>query len=140
MSQRNVEVIRHVFEAWEEGDLERLEARLHDALAPDFEMCPLYFDRIYKGVDGMLALWADSRGLWDDYRLKLSEIVDLDDHVLVLQHLTARGIASGVPIDQRLALLVTFEGDVGGPGNRLSSREAALEAVGLRNRTSSGQD
>jgi ketosteroid isomerase-like protein len=131
MSQRNVEAIRHVFEAWEKGDLKRLEARLQDALAPHFEMRPLYFDRIYTGVAGMLALWADSRGLWEDYSLKLSEIIDLDDHVLVLQHLTARGITSGVPIDQRLALLVTFEGTRAVRATAFSSREAALEAVGL---------
>ena len=39
----------------------------------------------------MLALWADSRGLWEGYNLKLSGIIDLDDRVLVLQHLTAHG-------------------------------------------------
>ena len=40
MSQQNVEVIRRVFEAWEQGDLKRMEPRLQDALAPDFETRP----------------------------------------------------------------------------------------------------
>jgi ketosteroid isomerase-like protein len=132
MSQENVEIIRHVFEAWERGDLKRLEARLRDALAPGFEMRPLYFDRVYKGVDGMLALWADSPKLWKDYSLKLIDIIDLEDHVMVLQHLTARGIASGVPIDRHIALLVTFEGTQAVRAASFPSKEAALEAVGLR--------
>jgi ketosteroid isomerase-like protein len=132
MSQKNVELIRHVFEAWERGDLKRLEAQLQDALAPDFEMRPLYFDRVYKGVDGMLALWADSPRLWKDYSLKLIDVIDLEDHVLVLQHLTARGIASGVPIEQHIAVLVTFEGAQAVRAASFPSKEAALKAVALR--------
>jgi ketosteroid isomerase-like protein len=127
-----VERIRHVFEAWERGDLKRLEARLQDALARDFEMRPLYFDRVYKGVDGMLALWADSPRLWEDYSLKLIDIIDLEDHVMVLQHLTARGIASGVPIAQHVAVLVKFEGTRAVRAASFPSKEAALEAAGLR--------
>jgi len=40
MSQRNMEVIRQVFEAWEEGDLTRLKAGLQDALARTSRCAP----------------------------------------------------------------------------------------------------
>jgi hypothetical protein len=52
--------------------------------------------------------------------------------VLVLAHVTGRGAGSGVPIDQSLAVLCAFEGEKAVWARSFTSKEEALEAVGLR--------
>ena len=75
MSQENVDRMRRVFEAWERDDRRETEALLREVLAPDFELHPLYLDKVYKGVEGMWAMQAEAREIWEDYRFELEEIL-----------------------------------------------------------------
>ena len=68
----------------------------------------------------------------DDYRFELEEILDRDDHVLVIGRVLGRGHASGVPINQPLAMLFTFRDDKAVRGRSFTSKQDALEAAGLR--------
>jgi ketosteroid isomerase-like protein len=131
MSQENVDRMREAFEAWKRDDRPKTEALLREALAPDFEMHPLYLDKVYRGVEGMWAMWADAREIWEDYRFELEEILDRDDHVLVMGRILGRGTASGVPINQPLAMLFTFRDDRAVRGRSFTSKQEALEAAGL---------
>jgi hypothetical protein len=132
MSQGNVERVRGVVEAWRKGDMERVDAQLRQHLHADFELHPLYLDRVYKGYEGLQELWADLLQTWDDYRLSLDEVVALGEHALVLAHVTGRGAGSGVPIDQEIALLCVFEGDKAIWAKTFTSRRDAMEAAALR--------
>ena len=131
MSQENVDRMRQAFEAWERDDRPKTEALLREALAPDFEMHPLYLDKVYRGVEGLWAMWADARETWEDYRFELEEILDRDDHVLVMGRITGRGSSSGVPINQPLTMLFTFRDDKAVRGRSFTSTQDALEAAGL---------
>jgi hypothetical protein len=71
------------------------------------------------------------REIWQDYRLEIGEIVDLGEHVLALAHITARGTGSGVPIDEEIAVLWSFEGDKVVLMKTFMSKKEALEAAGL---------
>jgi hypothetical protein len=51
--------------------------------------------------------------------------------VLVLARITGRGAASGVPIDQPVAVLVAFEGEKAMWAKSFPSKNDALEAAGL---------
>jgi hypothetical protein len=132
MSQGNVEWVRQAADAWKRGDMERMEAVFGSHLSADFELHPLYLDRVYKGYEGMQELWADISQTWEDYRLRTKEIVELGEHVLVLAHITGRGAGSGVPIDQGLALLCAFEGDKAVWAKAFTSKRDAIKAAGLR--------
>ena len=132
MSQENVDRMRRAFEAWQRDDRREAEALLREGLAPDFEMHPLYLDKVYRGVEGMWALWADAGEIWEDYRFELEEILDQGDHVLVIGRVRGRGTASGVPINQQLAMLFTFRDDKAVRGRSYTSKQDALEAAGLR--------
>ena len=77
-------------------------------------------------------MWADARAIWEDYRFELEEIVDVDDHVLVVGRIRGRGAASGVPITQPLAMLFTFRNGKAVRAKSFTSKQEALEAVGLR--------
>ncbi len=131
MSQENVDRMRRAFEAWTRDDRRKTEALLREGLAPDFEMHPLYLDKVYRGVEGLLAMPADARETWEDYRFELEEILDWDDHVLVMGRILGRGAASGVPINQPLAILFTFRDDKAVLGRSFTSKQDALEAAGL---------
>ena len=58
------------------------------------------------------------------------EVVDLGKYVLVLARITGRGAASGVPIDQPVAVLVAFEGEKAIWAKSFLSKNDALEAAG----------
>ena len=131
MSQENVDRMRQAFEAWDRDDHRKAEALLREFLAPDFEMHPLYLDKVYRGVEGMWAMQADAREIWEDYRFELEEILGRDDHVLVIARVLGRGTASGVPINQPLAILVTFRDDKAVRARSFTSKQDALEAAGL---------
>jgi hypothetical protein len=135
MSQGNVGWVREAAEAWERGDMERMEAILRRHLSADFELHPLYLDRVYMGYEGMQELWADVFQTWEDYRLRTEEIVDLGEHVIVLANITGRGVGSGVPIDQGLALLCAFEGEKAVWAKAFTSKRDAIEAAALRHPT-----
>jgi hypothetical protein len=137
MLHENVEWIGQFGDAWSRGDLEAVVAIVQDQLAKghlaaDFEFEPLYFDRVYTGVEGMRELWADSIEAWEDYHAEFDEIVDLDDHMLALTHVTGRGAAGGVPIDERIAILFRFQGETLVRAKSFASKQEALEAVGAR--------
>jgi ketosteroid isomerase-like protein len=76
-------------------------------------------------------LFADAAETWNDYRLEAEDVIDLGEHVLFVGHVLGRGTASGVPIDQPLAMLITFDGRKIVRSQSFPSKEQALEAVGL---------
>jgi ketosteroid isomerase-like protein len=132
MSQENVEWTRQCLHAWGRGDTAAVETLLEGHLPPDFEFHPLYLDQAYRGVDAVRQIIAAIAETWEGYRFETEEIVDLGEDVLVLAHITARGVGGGVPIDQRLAVLGRFEGDKLVWAKSFRSEQEALEAVGLR--------
>jgi hypothetical protein len=132
MSRENVEWLREVSEARAREDTEAVEALLRVGLAAEFELQPLYPDRVYRGAEEMRKLWTDAVETWEDYRFETEEIIDLGGHVLVLANITGRGTGSGVPIDQRIGILVAFEDAKAVWAKSFPSKQEALEAVGLR--------
>lgn len=111
MARERVEWMREGLEALNRGDRETVEVLLRDRLASAFEAHPLYLGQVYKGAEGVQAMLADIRETWEDYRLVADEIIDLGEQVLVLARVRGRGAASGVPVDQPVAVLLTFEGE-----------------------------
>jgi ketosteroid isomerase-like protein len=132
MSQGNVEWAGKFAEVWAGRFTEAVEALLQDRLAPDFELHSLYPGQTYRGVERIRQLSANILETWEDYRFETEQIVDLREHVLVLAHVSGRGVGSGVPIDQRLAILCAFEGENAVWAKSFSSEREALEAAGLR--------
>ena len=105
MSRENVEWLREVSDARAREDTEAVEALLRVGLAPEFELQPLYPDQVYRGAGEMRELVA---------------------------HITGRGTSSGIPIDQRIGILVAFAGEKAVWAKSFLSKQEALEAAGLR--------
>jgi ketosteroid isomerase-like protein len=131
MSQEHVELIRRGLEAWRRGDSKTLESLNREFVAPEFELHPLYLDKVYRGPDAATAMFADAAEFWTEYSFQIDDIIDADEHVITIGHVVGRGKGSGVPVDQRLATVWSFEGSKAVSAKTYPSKAQALESVGL---------
>lgn len=91
MSQENVDLIRSVYDAWDN----KRSAR--DFLAEDLEYVnPSY--AVEPGVRRGRKSMAAVRDTYDDFQVHVERFIDAGDDVVVLAHYTASGRGSGVPL------------------------------------------
>jgi ketosteroid isomerase-like protein len=112
MSQKNVEICRRVAELLG-GD--NPTASVHAVLEyvdPEIVFESAIVSRaeggIYRGHDGLRAWAADYEAAFDEVRTTPEEFRDLDDRVLMLGRVVARGRGSGVPVESQTAFLSTL--------------------------------
>ena len=133
MSREIVERYRQSLDAWNRGALDEwLEVN-----GPDWELVTggafPGLAPIYRGRDGALEMWGALRGPWADQGLhiEIERIEDLEDRVLALLTMRARGETSGAEVSIKWAHVITFSnGDT--RIRSYASWDEALEAVGLR--------
>jgi ketosteroid isomerase-like protein len=131
MSQRNLDVMRQGFEAFNERDVDRLIS-LSD---PECEWLPFRAQLegiTYRGHEGVRQFFADMEDDWSSFRVDVLELHDREDRVAMLGRARGRGRGSGVDIDA----VAGFVGEMrNGRIIRLTSYsdpQAALEAIGIR--------
>jgi ketosteroid isomerase-like protein len=94
----NVDLVRSIYAAREgrdSGPTEWADAKIEFVFADGPE------PGRWTGVTGMRGAWRDFMSAWEDYRLVVDELRELDhERVLVLGHYTGRGKASGVELGQ----------------------------------------
>ena len=132
MSQENVEVVRSIYAAWKHGDFSSLEWA-------DPEIEYVIVDGPEPGSwSGRAAMAEAMRSIldaWENARIEADEYIELDDeHVLVLNHLSGRGKASGLEVGQMkrngAAILHCRDGKVS--RYAYNDRDGALTDLGLR--------
>ena len=131
MSEQNVEFVRRGYEALEHGDLEAFKELARDRLDPEFEFHHVWDGRVFKGYEGTMEWLSDTQETWKDYRQEVQEIIDLEEHVVVVLGISAQGAGSGVPVAQEFAVVWTFDGPAVVRARSFTSRADALEAVGM---------
>ncbi len=131
MSEKNVEIVRKLFEQWAAGDLTAdcfdpgIEYSRIGAETPDLE-------GRWFGRDELSASMRDFLRAFADLRIEAERIVDLsEDRVLVLSRHTARGRQSGVPIEHELGDLFTLRDGKIVRFYSYWNRAQALEAAGV---------
>jgi ketosteroid isomerase-like protein len=120
--------------AVDRGDLDLVRSLMYDPVAElSFAGKFADFEESYRGREAAFAAysaWIDS---WDDYRREPRELIDLGDgRVLILLFESGRGKESGVPVEARLAMLLTFRSGKVVRHREFSDWQQALDAVGLR--------
>jgi ketosteroid isomerase-like protein len=130
MSLENFQL--RVVKAYNERDMDTLDS-LTD---PDFEFLPylasLVETTVYRGRDGLRSYFADADAAWETIQMRIDEGREVDDRTVSFGELHGKGRASGLEVrvplawvsesrDGRVVRLETY-----------ASKEAALEAVGLR--------
>ena len=135
MSRENVETIQRALEAWNADDLDAFLAELdpevesHPSIEPALEGA----ETAYRGLDGARKAWDDYRGgAWERLTVRIQEIRDLGESVLVLGHLDLTARTTGLEFSEELGQLVTFRGGKILRTHDFLSHADALEAAGLR--------
>ena len=128
LSERNVELLRSLYEAFNRGDFETVVRGLHS----DFEFSRVGVESPVRGPEAMRA-WMEPDAI-EDQRFEPLDFTVNGNRVLVRQHVTGRGAGSGIEVDA--VSLAVFTMDEAGLVTRLQGFQAyeeaeALEAAGL---------
>jgi ketosteroid isomerase-like protein len=134
MSKENVEVVRRAVEAIPrdvEADVEEMLSYVH----PEGELRSAIVGgaegNVYRGHEGFRRWVTDSFESFEDVRNEWSEFRDLNNRVLALGHVRARGRGSGMELDSPMGWVFTVRRGKIVKAEGFLSRAEALEAVGL---------
>jgi ketosteroid isomerase-like protein len=131
MSEENVELVRNAFAAWELGDLDWLD-RHTDPKVEIAQPPNLPGTSTYTGKEGMREALRDWPSQWEEFRIELIEATALDQgRVLAMTRQVGRGKGSGVEVEADFAFVLTVRQGRFMRWQMFTSREDALEAVGL---------
>ena len=129
MSQENVEIVRGAFAAFERGDM----GHILDLMADDLVTHRVEPDNaLYHGKEGFFEATADWTEGFDDWVATAEEYVGAEDLVLVRVKQTARGKASGVPVESHFWFVFEIRDRKIARLAFHSSEARAFEAAGLR--------
>jgi len=130
MSQENVELVRRMYDAWNERGPESLQqfwaedAEFHDPLnLPD--------SRVVRGRDAIAAYQTDQTRVIGDMKFALVDMRERGQTVVIRLELTVHGPASGIDVPGEIAQVVEV---VDGRVQRMRvfmTWEEALEAAAL---------
>jgi ketosteroid isomerase-like protein len=103
VSEGNVEVVRAFVEAYNEGDVDRLEALCTDD--PEIAGIRAALEETkYAGSGAVRRYWADATEVWSERRIDVEEIDARSDDTVVVRALWhGRGRASGIDVERRLS-------------------------------------
>ena len=127
-----MELVRSILAEWERGDWHsadwahpEIEFNIADGPEPGIRI----------GVAAMAESWQGWLNAWEDFRMEAEEYRELDnERVLVLNHNSGRGKASGLDIGQTWTKAATLFHVRDGKVTRLvgyNNRERALADLGL---------
>ena len=133
MSQENVEVAQQAIEAWNRLDLDAFMTAWH----PEAEWRPAFpkgtegTGGVFRGHDGIREAWRNVRAAWSVYQVEPQEVRMVDDSLLVLGRIFARGETSEIEIDSDWSAVLRYRDDKVISAWDWLDHKPALEAVGL---------
>jgi ketosteroid isomerase-like protein len=134
MSQENLELVHRMLQHFNSGDIEEWlsfwgpEAEWMAVAYAEFEGRP----REYRGHAGLRRFRADLLETFADACVEPSELLDVDDFVLVLGEFKGKGTASRASFESRMAWLFEVQDGMVVRGRDYLNQQAALDAAGLR--------
>jgi uncharacterized protein len=129
MSEENVEIVRRSYDAYARGDL---DAALAD-VDPEIEIYDhdILDAREYRGLDGVLRWQSDWESSWESWRWEPEDFIAVDDRVVAILRVNAKGRHSGVDVERVDGAVWTLSGGKCVRLDYYGNREQALKAAGL---------
>ena len=131
VSDQNVQIARRTFEAIRARDIDGL-VELYD---PDIEFEPLTGMQVeiggYRGHAGVRRYFEEITHVWEVMLPHADDVRGVDDQVVILGGCAVRGRGSGAISDNPMAWVLTLRDGKVLRHRAYSSREEALDAVGL---------
>jgi ketosteroid isomerase-like protein len=128
---RNVDAIRRMLQAFNDGDIEAIVAECDPAVEWEEQAIP-GVEPLYRGHDGVRRWWAETFGEeLGSIEGRFERVREADDSVIASVRFEGEGRSSGVRVPMLVHIVGTFR------GGKLVRRQVfltlaeALEAVGL---------
>src|SRR5215207_8374499 len=131
MSQENMEVVRRIARAFNDGDIDALVAEL--APTVEWEEQPIPgIDPVYRGHEGVRR-WAEAVMGQElgSLQVRIERLSEAGGAVIASIRILGEGRSSGVEVDMHVHLVVTFEEGLVVRRQVFQRREEALEAVNV---------
>jgi uncharacterized protein len=130
MSDENVEVVRHVYDAALRGDTEAVISFLDPAVRLDMSE-RVFNPEVYEGHDGYRRFVEEVETVWDDFRVEPREFIDAGENVVVPHMVRGRGKESGVEVELPSTSVNTVRDGLVTASRMYRDHGQALEAAGL---------
>jgi ketosteroid isomerase-like protein len=131
MSQANVETVKRGIDAYNGREIDAI----YEMAAPDFEWVPALIAGFEgagtRGRAGMESYFREVEETWEGYRLQIDEFRDLDERVLALGRIEARGRGSGLLVKTPWACIFDFRDGKMSSARAYLVHAEALHAAGL---------
>jgi ketosteroid isomerase-like protein len=131
MSKQNVEVVKAAFRAFEKDDMKGV-LRLCDENIEITQPAELPGvsprQHGHAGVLEAFAIWPEQ---WDDYRIDILRIADMNNQVIVTTKQGGRGKGSGVQVETQFSFLFSVRAGKITEWRIFMREKDALDAVGL---------
>ena len=131
MSRENVEIVRHLYAAWNRGDYPSALALID----PEIEvegMAGGLNEGTYRGHAGLSKLLEDFWNQFDDRRSEVEECIPAGDNVFTSVLFHGRGRGSGIDVEMRQWQVWTLRDGKAVRWRYFAARQEALEAAGLK--------
>jgi ketosteroid isomerase-like protein len=132
MSQENVEAVRWAIEAFSGGDVEGFVENWTTDAVLDWSNSRGLEAGIYRGHTDIRAFAKRFWEAFEDLRVELLDLVEVEEGVLVADNITHFRGRDGVEVQARSAWLITFRGGHQTSLTLYQAKQEALEAAGLR--------
>jgi ketosteroid isomerase-like protein len=136
MSQENVEAVRTLFTAIQGVDAGNVDRRLdevQEVFDPEVEWVAvphsLLASEEYRGYDGVRRFWTQFISAWDEYGIRVDELIDAGDQVVAVMRL--RGRTNQIEVDEARSSVLTFRDGRIVRIEPFANKVEALEAAGL---------
>jgi ketosteroid isomerase-like protein len=109
----SVELIHRAIELLNSDSLEISDAELAEIFTPDVvidQRAVVFNPAIYESYDGLRAFYAESREVWEEVTLTVTEVIEEGDQYVVLGEGRSRGRGSGMEIAAGFTAIWTTEG------------------------------
>ena len=110
MSQENVELVRAMNEAFDEGDIEGALAKLHPEVEWHGTKGGLDDGKVFRGHREVIAGFVEALEVWERQSLETTDYFDAGDRVVVFFHEVAKGRQSGAVVETNTGVIFTVKG------------------------------
>jgi ketosteroid isomerase-like protein len=129
MPDSNAEIFKGYLEAFNREDFKAAR----DVLDKSVEWWgSAYTSTPYRGHKGVRQFWSDWRKGWDDFRAEVEEVVPGMDRLVAVVCDRGRGQGSGLPLERRTALALSFRAGKITWGRVCANKADAMKSVGMQ--------
>jgi ketosteroid isomerase-like protein len=131
MSRENVEAVRAMCEAYNEGDIEGALAKLHPDVEWHGTVGGVDEGQVFRGHREVIEAFVESAEAWESQTLEMTRFIDAGDRVVVFWHEVARGRKSGAEVETETAVIYTVKDGAVVRVDPYMSRDQALDVLGI---------